>query len=317
MAKKVGIGVGIVIVLMTLAVLAASQTRTGQNIYYAANYERTLDRYAQEDTTMTNVTSKVDPDGREAQLLSAFFGIDDALPFLANLAICTDAAGMDGMPVIFSHEVDLATLDPGDFRVTSTSGAVGTVDCVTLAPADDPGELRTALLVGQFGDPQDQPQSVEITGNVLSSEKAVNFKGAAVEVTPLEAGPSLVLAEIVPDYQWDLDREATPIPFGGGSSCPTGTAQILRVTWEGGITKPGGAPAEIAEGRLYAVEIEVADGSPEVIAPFALADTGDGDNNHMLCLNRTEPVLSVSFPAGYVTDPRDDLNPATSVEVTR
>ena len=71
------------------------------------------------------------------ELLSAFFGLDNALPAPANFRLCLGAAGRDGMPVVFSHEVDVQTLEPGDFRVTTASGAIGEVTCLTLAPADD------------------------------------------------------------------------------------------------------------------------------------------------------------------------------------
>ena len=83
----------------------------------------------------------------------------------------------------------------------------------------------------------------------------------------------------------------------------------MRVTWNGGVTKPGGDDADEAEGALY--QLTLSDGS--TLAPFALADLGDGDNNHMLCLDRAADVTLVSFPAGHLTDPREDLNPASEI----
>jgi len=71
----------------------------------------------QQDTTTTDVTATRDANGREAALLSAFFGIDNGLPRVANKGICPGAAGQDGMPVIFSHEIDVNTLQAEDFRV--------------------------------------------------------------------------------------------------------------------------------------------------------------------------------------------------------
>ena len=275
-----------------------------------ANYERTLDRYAQTDTTETDVTATLHADGREASLVSAFFGLDNALPVRnSNLVVCDGAGGADGMPVMFSHEVDVDTLEPGDFKVVTESGAVGAVICLTLAPADDPGELRTVLLAGNYGSAENQPVSVEIVGNILSLDKSINFKGASVAAVRLEDGPTLVWAERVAEADWDLGAPATRIPWGGGDKCPVGTEQVLRVAWNGGVTKPGGESADAAEGALY--RITLADTS--VIAPTALADLGDGDNNHLLCLETAEPVVSVSFPAGHLTDPREDLNPATVI----
>jgi hypothetical protein len=63
------------------------------------------------------------------------------------------------------------------------------------------------------------------------------------------------------------------------------------------------------------VTVRAADGTQRDISPVALADLGDGDNNHLLCLDTADTPVSVAFPAGVLTDPNDDLNPATSVAV--
>lgn len=281
-----------------------------------ANYERTLDTYSQTDTTETDVTNARHTDGHEARLISAFFGLDNALPErITDRVACEGAGGADGMPVIFSHEVDIKTLEPGDFRVVRASGAVGEVECLTLAPADEPGELRTALLAGEYGSIDDQPAIVEIVGNVLSLDGSVNFKGARINATALEDGPTLVRAEIVPQSIWDLGAQATSLPWGGGNRCPVGTQQVVRATWGGGVTKPGGKPAGDQERALYKITVKSVNQSRRDVTPFALADLNDGDNNHLLCLDTTDPALSVSFPAGHLTDPREDLNPATTIAV--
>jgi len=283
--------------------------------YLSLGYERTLDNYSQIDTTVTDFSASADPANSDAVLLSAFFGLDDALPFMAGRVACEGAAGKDGMPVVFSHELNVQTVQPGDFKITAASGSVGEVSCLTLAPADDPGELRTVLLIGQYGSINDQPETVEIVGNVLSKDNSLNFKGASVTVTPLENGPSLVAAESIPQTEWMLDHPGTTLPFGGGTGCPTGTNQVLRVTWEGGVTKPNGKDADEVERDLYEVTYELATGSTSTRAPLALADLGDGDNNHKLCLNSKEVVKAVSFPAGRLMDPRNDPNPTTSVSL--
>lgn len=278
-------------------------------------YERTLDAYSQTDTTETAVTARVDAAGRPAEFVSAFYGLDNGLPRLAGRVACIGADGADGMPVVFSHEVDIATLEPGDFRVETASGAINPVTCLTLAPADDEGELRTALLVGQLGAVDDQPAFVEIVGDVLSLDRALNFKGARIGVTPLEDGPSIVLAEPIAEAHWALGRAGTRLPWGGGDGCPTGVRQVVRVTWNGGVTKPGGGEADAAEARLYRVTVARPDGTRAEVTPVALADLGDGDNNHELCLDIADPAVAVHFPAGYFTDPREDLNAATSAAV--
>ncbi len=279
------------------------------------SYEITLANSSSVDTTTTDITATRDSQGRQAALLSAFFGLDDALGGGSDQVICKGAAGEDGMPVIFSHEIDVMTMQAGDFKVTTASGTVGELACATLAPADDTGELRTVLLAGKYGDIDDQPVSVEITGNLLSLDRTITFKGARIAVTPLEDGPTLVWAEVVPEEEWSLGQEASQIPWGGGSSCPQGTQQVVRATWAGGVTKPSGEAAGNAEGALYNVTVLLEDSSTTEVTPFALADLGDGDNNHELCLDVVGAPQSVHFPAGHLTDPRDDLNPKTSVNI--
>ncbi len=252
-------------------------------------------------------------DGQPAELLSAFFGLDNGLPFLARL-ICRGAPGKDGMPVIFSTEIDHTTMQAGDFQVTTASGATGEMLCVTLLPATDGGELRTVLLVGEFGTAEaDPPVSVEIVGHIRSLDGALDFKGAKVDVTPLAPGPSLVMAEIADPTAEDL---GLGLRRTDGDDCPSeGIAQAVRVVWDGGVTLENGDDAGDAERDLYRVTVRAADGSEREITPVALADLGDGDNNHLLCLDTADTPISVAFPAGIFTDPNDDLNPATSVAV--
>ena len=251
--------------------------------------------------------------GQSAELLSAFFGLDNALPRVARL-ICRGAPGKDGMPVIFGTEIDHTTLQAGDFRVTKASGATGEMHCVTFLPATDAGELRTVLLVGEFGDAEaDPPVSVEIVGHLHSIDGALDFRGAQIGVTPLAPGPSLVMAEIV-------DPSAPDLGLGqrrtDGTECPLGgIQQAVRVVWAGGVTLENGDEPGDAERDLYRVTVRAADGTEREIIPAALADLGDGDNNHLLCLDTADTPVSVSFPAGILTDPNDDLNPATSVVV--
>ena len=268
---------------------------------------------SQVDTTPDGDATRSGAAGERADLLSAFFGLDDDLPTAANLRICGDVGRTDGMPVIFSHEVDGETLQAADFRVVTTSGKQGAVDCVTLAPALDPGERRTALLLGDFGSAgTDPPATVEIVGNLLSFDGKLNFRGATITVTPLAPGPALVLAESVPVDQWKLDQPGGP--WSVGSGCPDGTLQAIRVVWQGGITKANGEEVDDVERMQYTVAL-VQNGAPFDVVPFAMGDLGDGDNNHLLCLNVDGTPVSISFNAGYVVDPNGDLNPATQVEV--
>ena len=252
----------------------------------------------------------VDTNEQPARLLSAFFGLDNDLPFRAN-ALCFGASGKDGMPVVLSHTIAPDTLQPEDFQIVTRSGEVRTPKCITLKPAQDPGELRTVLLIGEFGDaPDDPPTSVQVVGDLFSDgTPSVNFNGAHTDVTPLAAGPSLVLAEGVPESEWARKTK--------GTACPAGIQQVVRVTWNGGVRLPNGDEPGDAERRLYRVMIKRGDGSSDEINPVALAELGDGDNNHFLCLDTADPAVAVSFPAGRLVDPNQDLNPDTHIAVSR
>ena len=245
----------------------------------------------------------------DPSLLSAFFGLDESRQIAVRTAfVCQGIAGRDGMPVIFSHEVDPDTLDPEDFRVTRSSGEIGTVGCVTLRPADDVGELRTALVVGQYGSQEDPPSSVEIVGDVMSLDGALNFRGTKASVIPLESGPTIILAEAVPPNYWSL---------GGEGDCPRERLRgIVRAVWVGGITKPGGEEIDELEMGQYRLTIRQPDGAIVEVAPMSVGDLGDNDNNHELCLDVMGEPLSVSFPAGFLTDPNEDLNPDTEMAVS-
>lgn len=250
--------------------------------------------------------------GQSAKLLSAFHGLD-ALPRVSNV-ICRGSEGNTGMPVIFSTEIDIATMQAGDFKVTTRSGALGKMHCASVLPATDPGELRTVLLIGQLGPAEsDPPVRVDVVGHLQSIDGILDFQGASVSVIPLEDGPSIVLAEVVED--WTLVGTLGPRRVRG-SLCPTeGIVQAIRVTWEGGVTlKDGSEPGE-AERDLYTITVEAPDGTRREVKPLALANLGDGDNNHMLCMDTTDRPISVYFPEGVFTDPNDDLNPATKVDV--
>ena len=252
--------------------------------------------------------------GKSADLLTAFHGLD-ALPRLSNV-ICRGSRGFVGMPVIFATEIDIETMQAGDFRVTLQSGAMGTMHCASVLPATDPGELRTVLLIGDLGNSEtDPPVSVEIVGNIHSMDGKMTYRGASVGVVPLADGPSLAFAETVKDWT----RVGTLGPRRvRGSLCPgAGPVQAVRVTWEGGVTLEGGAEPDQSHAALYAMTVEGADGTPREVTPFHLADLGDGDNNHMLCMDTTDRPVSVAFPPGILTNPNNDLNPATSIEVSR
>ena len=117
------------------------------------------------------------------------------------------------------------------------------------------------------------------------------------------------MAVAVPKDVWSLS--------GRGTSCPIATKQVVRVTWTGGVRLPNREELGEAQRTLYKVSLTAADGSRSDVSPTALADLGDADNNHFLCLNTTTPATTVTFPAGYLVDPNGDLNADSKVKVHR
>ena len=238
-----------------------------------------------------------------ARLLSAFFGLDNKLPFRSN-RFCLGASGQDGMPVVFSHTLNTETVNESDFEVETRSGEVYSPICVTLRPADDEGENRTVLLIGEFGNAEtDPPIRVSIVGDLHSDSedsKPLNFKGLYTDVIPLDSGPALILAERVPREVWSKERR--------GTMCPDSSRQVIRVTWTGGVRLPNGNELGEIERSLYRIELEGENDRRLSLQPDYLADLEDRDNNHLLCLDSEFPAISVSFPAGHLVDPNRDLN---------
>jgi len=148
-----------------------------------------------------------------------------------------------------------------------------------------------------------------VMGNLISRDGQVNYRGAKIAVTPLEAGPGLVIAEIVPLEQVKV-REGG---WGAGSGCPADTRQIIRVVWAGGVRRKDGDELGDYERRQYRVEMEAG----KAVTPFALGDLQDGDNNHLLCLDTNDKPKRVAFAAGVLVDPNKDVNPATGVEISQ
>jgi hypothetical protein len=245
---------------------------------------------------------------------SAFFGIDNGLPVMAAV-LCPLAPILDGMPLVFTEEIDQRTLGAGDFTVQTRAGRRLQPLCATTAPANQESEDRTVLLIGELGSAgADPPVRAEVTGS-LRAESGAELHGAGAAVTPLEAGPSLVFAEIAHPEPDGFTVPPGTLPIlpllQTATRCPAGTAQTVRATWDGGTSAPGGGELGDAQRRAYAVTL--ADGT--AATPFALADLGDHDNNDLLCLHETAPAVAVAMAAGTVQDPRGDRNAATAVTI--
>lgn len=243
---------------------------------------------------------------RDAKIVSAFFGLDNALP-LQSLLLYYKAYGKDGMPVVFSQEIDPSSLDNSDFEVVTKSGKTKEVEFVTLKPANEEFELRTVLLIGEVGNhPEDPPVLVTIKGDLLS-RSGQNFKGQKVLVTPLPDGPSIKYAEF-----FIIDDNYPYVKSGMGCDCPKETTKmVVRTVWSGGVRATNGQ--QLGANELGDFEVTLISGQDTLqVQPFQLADLRDGDNNIDLCLDVVGIPTLVKANAGIAIDPRGDINPKTT-----
>jgi len=233
-----------------------------------------------------------------AQILSAYHGLDQ-LPEIANFICDTPVEGEDGMPVTFSVQLSSESVSPMHFAVETHSGEIVTPLCATLRPAIEPQELRTVLLAGSFGSPEEQPRSVEIVGT-LEDLEGNSLSGLRTdEVTPLESGPRVILAE-----------RFLPTAPGLENECPPETAQILQLVWEGGVHAAEHAP--LGEAQRLGISFLLENG--QTVIPTRLGDD-DPDNFVIACINQDSPATSVTVEANLFYDPGEDPNPQTSAEV--
>ena len=244
--------------------------------------------------------SDVPEGGTDLRILSAYHGLDP-LPAQAIIGLCGMApvSGQDGMPVVFSAQINGDTLSPTAFAVEISSGERVTPLCVTLRPALEPLEQRTVLLIGPFSPEDSLPVGIEIMEQLedVDGNSLVGLRSE--EVTALASGPSLVLAE-----------RFAPNTSGLEGECPADTAQALQLTWEGGVTGPAGA--DLDEAQRTAISILLENGNR--VTPLSLGDD-DPDNHVIACVAETSPAVSVSVAAGFFHDPGDDANPETRIGV--
>ncbi len=203
------------------------------------------------------------------------------------------------MPLTFSVQLDDETLSPGAFAVETSTGELVTPSCATLRPADELLERRTVLLTGSFGTAALPPQSVEIVGQ-LQDVSGNSLHGLRIEnITALESGPSLVFAE-----------RFSPGVTGLKGECPEETQQAVLLTWEGGVSGPGGA--DLAEPQRLGISVRLENGM--LVQPIALGDD-DPDNYVVACLGHLSPARVVSVEAGLFHDPGDYPNTETSINI--
>ena len=239
-------------------------------------------------------------------IVSAFFGLDNVLPGL----LCNQPGSqLDGMPVNFKFPLDVSSLSETDFEVVDRLGNIHTPNCVSLAPANENGENRSVLLLGEFGTAvTNPPVEVRVIGdlfttNAISGESAcseiINLNGiTTTNVIPLDDGPSLFFAQKID---------------GNLNECNSGT-QTIQVAWNGGITPYISGDAE---SDLYQYYVGYSNSSGDLTPhiPISIADINDNDNFHQLCFSTSDEIIKVSMMANTVEDPNHDPNLYSEIDV--
>ena len=254
---------------------------------------------AQTPTTQAPDVNESDPVDSPA-ILTAYLGVLDTpalgAALLGGVSGCEQQPLDEGMPVVLSHRVDGATLDPNDFVVTTVAGAAMTPTCATLEPATDDDELQTVLLTGPLGSSDDLPVEVAVVGELLAIDGTVLTGISTDTINTFETGPRLVLARLDP----------------AGAQCASlGSSHEIQMTWEGGVTGPRGAePGAVELARLSLIDI---DGGSHPILGFD--DLGDGDNYLVACIPPDVEPSMITAREDTVYDPTNNPNPSTAVEV--
>ena len=239
-------------------------------------------------------------------IVSAFFGLDNVLPGL----LCNQPGSqLDGMPVNFKFPLDVSSLSETDFEVLDRLGNIHTPNCVSLAPANENGENRSVLLLGEFGTAvTNPPVEVRVIGDLfttdtISGESAcseiINLNGiTTTNVISLDDGPSLFFAQKID---------------GNLSECNSGT-QTIQVAWNGGITPYISGDAE---SDLYQYYVGYSNSSGDLTPhiPISIADINDNDNFHQLCFSTSDEIVKISMVANTVEDPNHDPNLYSEIDV--
>ena len=228
-------------------------------------------------------------------LYGATFGAND----FGGLGACAGLPNIDGLPVVFSSQLDAATVLPQNFSVqNAVAGAPSiTPTCATLAPANDADENRTVLLQGSFGTPNvDEPTTVTVTGPVRGVD-GLSFQNLSVPVVSFDTGQYLVHAQ----------TQSLSGNVGGRGQCPatgvdgTTTVQIVQLTF--GSNAGASFPSTAEYRRRF--HVTLADGS--AVIPNAFGDTG-ADNYLELCVGSAAIATSVRIDTNTVRDAAGQFN---------
>lgn len=223
-----------------------------------------------------------------ATMLSAHFAVDDA-PSLG---------GLDGIAVVFSEEVDPASLRPGVFLVLLADGGRTLAKEAILAPASEADENRTVWLLGDFGDPRRRPPTDVVVIAPLHTESGASLQGVLAPVRGFDEGGQIVYAQ----------AQQEP--------CASGDPRV-RTFWTDALR-------EVAPEDLQAISLELVSG--RTVPPLSFEDHAQAgsfvgesrdDNVLDLCVPVQERVIGVRVRAGTFTDVPGHRSAATRATVAR
>lgn len=221
-------------------------------------------------------------------MLSAHYALDDA-PSLG---------GLDGIAVVFSEDVDAASLRPGVFLVLLADGGRTLAKEAVLAPASEADENRTVWLLGDFGDPRRRPPTDVVVIAPLHTESGSSLEGVLAPVLGFDEGGQIVHAQVQQE------------------PCASGQARV-RTYWTDALR-------DVAEDDLQAISLELVSG--RTVPPSGFEDHAEAgsfvgesrdDNVLDLCVPDLERVVGVRVQAGAFTDIPGHRNAATRATVAR
>ncbi len=185
--------------------------------------------------------------------------------------------------IVFSHEIDAASLYPSGFLVGFPEGTRSFPREAVLSPSNESDENRTVVLSGDnLVDAEGRPPTDVMVVGTIYTENGAKLQGLASPITPLETADGVVLAQRL-------------LPSAG--VC-TGAAQAVRTFWSDALR---GVERE----DLARIDITLDDAStvhPIGFDDHVLDDQDQEDNVLDLCIAQESPAQRVTIAAGVFTD---------------
>lgn len=203
--------------------------------------------------------------------------------------------GEEGIMIVFSVDVDPASLQPQMFWVSLESGERVRAREAFLSPANENDENRTVMVVGAFGAPQEKrPVSIAIYGN-LFAEDGRPLRGLAADVAAFADSGRVAAAERV-------------TPTAGRCE---GASAAVRSYWSDALR-------DVTAEDLARVRVRLADGrvvSPSSFDDHVAGDEAGEDNVLDLCLTELPRPVHLQVEAGAFRDPVGHPSAAVDVEI--